>query len=82
MACGPHYRAGRLVRRRLLLSRHGRRSRGGNTRQLLVRELNHRVKNTLASVQAIAQQTMRVSRGNLHAGSPAASNPWLAFMRF
>jgi len=30
-----------------------------NTRQLLVRELNHRVKNTLASVQAIAQQTMR-----------------------
>jgi PAS domain S-box-containing protein len=32
-----------------------------NTRQLLVRELNHRVKNTLASVQAIAQQTMRVT---------------------
>ena len=30
-----------------------------NTRQLLLRELNHRVKNTLASVQAIAQQTMR-----------------------
>jgi two-component sensor histidine kinase len=32
-----------------------------NTRQLLIRELNHRVKNTLASVQAIAQQTMRVT---------------------
>jgi PAS domain S-box-containing protein len=32
-----------------------------NTRQFLVRELNHRVKNTLASVQAIAQQTMRVT---------------------
>jgi PAS domain S-box-containing protein len=30
-----------------------------NTRQLLTRELNHRVKNTLASVQAIAQQTLR-----------------------
>jgi PAS domain S-box-containing protein len=30
-----------------------------DTRQLLLRELNHRVKNTLASVQAIAQQTMR-----------------------
>jgi PAS domain S-box-containing protein len=33
-----------------------------NTRQLLVLELNHRVKNTLASVQAIAQQTMRSTR--------------------
>jgi two-component sensor histidine kinase len=28
------------------------------TRQLLLGELNHRVKNTLASVQAIAQQTL------------------------
>ena len=33
-----------------------------NTRQLLLRELNHRVKNTLANVQAIAQQTMRTNR--------------------
>jgi len=33
-----------------------------NTRQLLVHELNHRVKNTLAGVQAIAQQTMRSTR--------------------
>ena len=33
-----------------------------NTRQLLVRELNHRVKNTLANVQAIAQQTTRSTR--------------------
>jgi PAS domain S-box-containing protein len=33
-----------------------------NTRQLLVRELNHRVKNTLASVQAIAQQTIRSTK--------------------
>jgi PAS domain S-box-containing protein len=30
-----------------------------STRQLLVSELNHRVKNTLASVQAIVQQTLR-----------------------
>jgi signal transduction histidine kinase/DNA-binding response OmpR family regulator len=30
-----------------------------STRQLLLGELNHRVKNTLASVQAIAQQTLR-----------------------
>lgn len=29
------------------------------TRQLLLNELNHRVKNTLATVQAIAQQTLR-----------------------
>ncbi len=33
-----------------------------NTRQLLLRELNHRVKNTLANVQAIAQQTMRSNK--------------------
>jgi PAS domain S-box-containing protein len=33
-----------------------------NTRQLLLGELNHRVKNTLASVQAIAQQTLRSTK--------------------
>lgn len=32
---------------------------GEKTRHLLVTELNHRVKNTLANVQAIAQQTLR-----------------------
>ena len=32
------------------------------TQQLLVDELNHRVKNTLAAVQAIAQHTLRKSR--------------------
>jgi len=32
------------------------------TRHLLVTELNHRVKNTLANVQAIAQQTLRHSQ--------------------
>jgi signal transduction histidine kinase/DNA-binding response OmpR family regulator len=32
------------------------------TQQLLLRELNHRVKNTLASVQAIAQQTLRTTK--------------------
>jgi PAS domain S-box-containing protein len=32
------------------------------TRQLLISELNHRVKNTLASVQAIAQQTVRSTK--------------------
>jgi len=32
------------------------------TRQLLLNELNHRVKNTLATVQAIVQQTLRSTR--------------------
>ncbi len=32
------------------------------TQQLLIGELNHRVKNTLATVQAIAQQTLRQTR--------------------
>jgi PAS domain S-box-containing protein len=32
------------------------------TRQLLLNELNHRVKNTLASVQAIVQQTLRSTK--------------------
>jgi two-component sensor histidine kinase len=35
------------------------RKRGEEQRKLLVRELNHRVKNTLAVVQAIASQTLR-----------------------
>ncbi len=36
--------------------------RAEETRQLLLLELNHRVKNTLASVQAIAHQTLRNTR--------------------
>lgn len=39
------------------------RKRAEATQQLLVGELNHRVKNTLASVQAIASQTLRHSTG-------------------
>lgn len=39
------------------------RKRGEETQQLLIGELNHRVKNTLASVQAIATQTLRRSSG-------------------
>ncbi len=38
------------------------RVRAEDTRRLLLQELNHRVKNTLASVQAIAQQTMRSTK--------------------
>ncbi|OAN56390.1 response regulator [Sphingobium sp. TCM1] len=39
------------------------RKRAEETQRLLVGELNHRVKNTLASVQAIAVQTLRHSNG-------------------
>jgi two-component sensor histidine kinase/DNA-binding response OmpR family regulator len=38
------------------------RKRAEETQQLLLRELNHRVKNTLANVQAIVQQTLRNTR--------------------
>lgn len=41
------------------------RARAEETQRLLIGELNHRVKNTLATVQAIATQTLR------HAASPA-----------
>ena len=39
------------------------------TQQLLVEELNHRVKNTLASVQAIVQHTLRSARDPAHFAS-------------
>ena len=39
------------------------RKRAEETQRLLIGELNHRVKNTLASVQAIASQTLRRSGG-------------------
>ncbi|PVX30034.1 response regulator [Sphingomonas pokkalii] len=39
------------------------RARAEETQRLLIGELNHRVKNTLASVQAIATQTLRHSSG-------------------
>ncbi|MCL4766178.1 MAG: PAS domain S-box protein [Hyphomicrobiaceae bacterium] len=38
------------------------RKRDEKTRELLIGELNHRVKNTLTTVQAIAQQTLRLAR--------------------
>jgi two-component sensor histidine kinase len=39
------------------------------TQQLLVEELNHRVKNTLASVQAIVQHTLRSAKDPAHFAS-------------
>ena len=40
------------------------RVRAEHSRELLLRELNHRVKNTLATVQSIAAQTLRGSAGD------------------
>ena len=55
--------AGRLVSINVQMLDVTERKRAEETQRLLVGELNHRVKNTLASVQAIAQQTLRHSTG-------------------
>ena len=49
------------------------RKRGEEQRKLLVNELNHRVKNTLAVVQSIASQTLRNATGLGEAGRSLAS---------
>ncbi|WP_245459130.1 MULTISPECIES: sensor histidine kinase [unclassified Mesorhizobium] len=49
------------------------RKRGEEQRQLLVKELNHRVKNTLAVVQAIAGQTIRNATSLAQAGAALSS---------
>ncbi|TPK79068.1 HWE histidine kinase domain-containing protein [Mesorhizobium sp. B2-4-17] len=49
------------------------RKRGEEQRKLLVNELNHRVKNTLAVVQAIASQTLRNATSLPEAGRTLAS---------
>lgn len=56
-------RAGRLISVNLQILDVTERKRAEETQRLLIGELNHRVKNTLASVQAIAQQTLRHSSG-------------------
>ncbi|MFC4256621.1 response regulator [Altererythrobacter xixiisoli] len=55
--------AGRLISVNLQILNVTDRMRAEETQRLLVGELNHRVKNTLASVQAIAQQSLRRSTG-------------------
>lgn len=55
--------AGRLFSINLQILDVTDRKRAEETQKLLVGELNHRVKNTLASVQAIATQTLRHSAG-------------------
>jgi len=54
---------GRLVSINVQILDITERARAEETQHLLIGELNHRVKNTLASVQAIATQTLRHSTG-------------------
>lgn len=54
-------RAGRLVGASKVARDVTQRKQAEETHRLLLGELNHRVKNTLATVQAIANQTLRVS---------------------
>jgi two-component sensor histidine kinase len=56
------------------------RKRGEEQRKLLVHELNHRVKNTLAVVQAVASQTMR-SAGSLAEAEGALINRLVALAK-
>ncbi|MCR5871092.1 MULTISPECIES: response regulator [unclassified Sphingomonas] len=58
-----HDAAGRLTSVNVQILDVSARKRGEDTQRLLIGELNHRVKNTLASVQAIATQTLRHSTG-------------------
>jgi len=58
-----HDRGGHLVSVTLQILDVTERRRAEETQKLLVGELNHRVKNTLATVQAISQQTLRYSSG-------------------
>ncbi|WP_448661939.1 response regulator [Sphingomonas sp. CJ20] len=55
--------AGRLLSVNIQILDVTERKRAEETQRLLIGELNHRVKNTLASVQAIATQTLRHSSG-------------------
>lgn len=55
--------AGRLASINVQILDVSARKRAEETQRLLIGELNHRVKNTLASVQAIATQTLRHSTG-------------------
>jgi PAS domain S-box-containing protein len=54
--------AGRPISLNALILDVTERKRAEETQQLLIGELNHRVKNTLATVQAIATQTLRHNR--------------------
>lgn len=59
-------RSGKLVGAVNMLIDITERKRAEETQQLLIGELNHRVKNTLSMVQALAQQTLRAAKNPEH----------------
>lgn len=59
LAVSPIYVNGRVIGASKIARDISQRKQAELTRQLLLNELNHRVKNTLATVQAISQQTLR-----------------------
>ncbi len=61
------YTEGRRTQARLRAVLEAERRRAEEHQQLLINELNHRVKNTLATVQSIAVQTLRPDRGPVEA---------------
>jgi len=61
------YTEGRRTQARLRAVLEAERRRAEEHQQLLINELNHRVKNTLATVQSIAVQTLRPDRGAVEA---------------
>jgi len=61
--CSALFEGDRLVSVSVQILDVTERKRAEATQRLLIGELNHRVKNTLASVQAIATQTLRHSAG-------------------
>ncbi|MEP9358003.1 response regulator [Sphingomonas sp. KR3-1] len=67
--CSALFEGERLVSVSVQILDVTERKRAEATQRLLIGELNHRVKNTLASVQAIATQTLR------HAAEPAEFAP-------
>lgn len=68
-----HDRFGRIVGAVQISLDITERKRGEEQRNLLVHELNHRVKNTLAVVQAVASQTLRSAAGLEEAESALVS---------
>ncbi|WP_293450703.1 CHASE2 domain-containing protein [Phenylobacterium sp.] len=67
------YVEGRRLQARLRLDLDAERDHAAERQQLLINELNHRVKNTLATVQSIAAQSFRPDRSPAEAGEAFVS---------
>jgi two-component sensor histidine kinase len=63
------HESGRILRSRGVVMDITERKRWEEHQKLLIHELNHRVKNTLATVQSIASQTLRNARTTEEAGT-------------